>query len=63
MLDAFVTKLTCSIPRVKQIDPDFIMVTETWAHPALSDAVFAIQGYNLFRKDRPDRRGGGVTHV
>ena len=45
---------------VNQIDPDFIVVTETWAHSLLSDSVFAIKGYHLFRKDRFDRRGGGV---
>ena len=25
---------------VKELSPDFITVTETWAHPKLTDAVF-----------------------
>ena len=45
---------------VKDIDPDFITVTETWAYPALCDGVFSVVNYNLFRKDRIGRRGGGV---
>ena len=45
---------------VKSIDPDFITITETWARPTLCDSVFSIVGYNLFRKDRVGKRGGGV---
>ena len=44
----------------RDVDPDFIAITETWAHPSLSDSIFAVSSYNIFRKDRVKRRGGGV---
>ena len=40
---------------------DLIMITETWGRKAVNDAELALQGYRLFRRDREDRRGGGVA--
>ena len=39
---------------------DIIAVTETWFNEDIEDNLVSIYGYNLFRKDRPNRRGGGV---
>ena len=40
--------------------PFLIAITETWATPNLSDSVYNLDGYRLFRQDRIDRPGGGV---
>lgn len=38
-----------------------IFVNETWLDLGISDDVVALEGYILFRRDRADRRGGGVA--
>ena len=43
-----------------EIKPKLIAITETWAKPEIPDGIYALSGYNLFRDDRHDRRGGGV---
>ncbi len=40
--------------------PDVIGITESWAHPDITDAEVELDGYTLFRKDRVGKRGGGV---
>lgn len=40
-------------------EPDGIAVTESWCHQGVIDAELALQGYALFRCDRPDTRSGG----
>jgi len=46
---------------VHDIKPDIIGVTESWLTSAVLDSELALEGYDLFRKDRPvDRVGGGV---
>ena len=35
-------------------------VTETWFNEDIEDDLVSIYGYNLFHKDRLNRRGGGV---
>jgi len=46
---------------VHDLAPDFIGVTESWANSDIRDSELALEGYDLFRKDRPvDRLGGGV---
>ena len=46
---------------VHEINPDIIGVTESWASSSICDAELALQGYDLFRQDRPvAREGGGV---
>jgi hypothetical protein len=40
---------------------DFICLSETWLHSQISDTQIDIPGYQEpFRKDRKDKRGGGV---
>ena len=41
--------------------PDLIAVCETWFKPVMLDAMFNIDGYALFRRDRVRRTGGGVA--
>ena len=52
---------SCSEAPVK-----FIALTETWLWPYHSDAQVPIDGFNISRSDRKERRGGGVllySHV
>ena len=48
------------------LDPDLILITETWCNSEISDAYLAIEGYELqpdLRRDREDTekgRGGGL---
>jgi hypothetical protein len=37
-----------------------VAVTETWFSEDIDDSLASIRGYNFFRKDRPNRRGGDV---
>ena len=37
-----------------------IGITESWANEDIVDAELALTGYVMFRKDRRERRGGGV---
>ena len=39
---------------------NLVAVTETWLSEEMEDNLVSISGYNLFRKDRPCRHGGGV---
>ena len=45
---------------VADIDPHVIGITESWANKDIVDVELALTGYILFRKDRRERRGGGV---
>ena len=46
---------------VYDINPDIIGVTESWTGCHVSDIKLALNGYDLFRQDKPiDRDGGGV---
>ena len=38
--------------------PHIICLTETWLDV---HSKFKLEGYTIFRKDRPDRRGGGIA--
>lgn len=40
---------------------DIVGITETFAHPGVEDAELGLEGYNLFRKDRHEQKGGGVA--
>ena len=40
---------------------DFVAVTESWLHADLPDSAVGIGGYEVHRKDRSGRRGGGVA--
>ena len=39
---------------------DLIGITETWATTDIQDAELAIKGFNMFRTDRPNSKGGGL---
>ena len=46
---------------INSIKPDVIGVTETWANEDILDSELSLDGYDIFRRDRPvDRVGGGV---
>ena len=45
---------------VADINPRVIGITESWANNDILDAELALTGYVMFRKDRRERRGGGV---
>ena len=40
--------------------PSVVAVTESWLNSDIEDGLVSINGYNIFRKDRPSRRGGGI---
>ena len=46
---------------VAYVDLHIIGITETWANKDIVDAELALTGYVMFRKDRRERRGGGVV--
>ena len=53
---------------IGSIDPDVVIVTETWLTERHIDELFMMPGYTLFRRDRHQikdngkmRRGGGVA--
>ena len=39
---------------------NLVAVTETWLNDDIEDNLVSIRGYNIFRRDRPHRRGGEV---
>ena len=39
---------------------DLVFVVETWLNKTLQDALICPQGYNIIRRDRSDKRGGGI---
>ena len=52
-LDEFSAQLTTS-------GMDVRVITESWLHSYIDSAYISIPGYVLYRRDRPDREGGGV---
>ena len=42
------------------LNVDVIGVTETWLTSDISDSEIQLAGYEMFRKDRDNARGGGV---
>jgi len=45
------------------VNVDILAVTETWLSEDVIDQQLAIDGYNLYRKDRGDARGGVCLYV
>ena len=45
---------------VDEIKPHIIGITESWANNDITDAELGLEGYEMFRKDRMGKRGGGV---
>nr|CAI5826100.1 unnamed protein product [Callosobruchus analis] len=42
---------------------DFITVSETWLKPNIPNSVIDLNNYNLYRKDRLIKRGGGLASL
>jgi len=40
--------------------PNFIFCNETWLHEAIPDSLIEIKNYNFIRKDRKNKKGGGI---
>ena len=40
--------------------PHIISVTETWGKERMGDAIFSVDGYNIYRNDRGKGTGGGT---
>ena len=38
-----------------------LFLTETFLHSTVCDSLYEVSGYKLFRKDRMDKKGGGVA--
>ena len=45
---------------IYSLNPDVVVITETFLSSKHSDSLFHIDGFITFRKDRPKRKGGGV---
>ena len=52
-IDELTSFLSCRQPSV-------VAVTESWLNSDIEDGLVSINEYNIFRKDRPSRRGGGI---
>lgn len=44
---------------VHELNPDIIMITETWAKEEINDAELKLEDYEIFRNDRKHAKGGG----
>ena len=45
---------------VEERKPQIISVTESWGEEWISDGIFALKGYTMYRDDRNRMRGGGA---
>lgn len=43
--------------------PDFVVISETWLKPSVSDNVMQVGGFNVFQTDRKGRAGGVAIYV
>ena len=58
---SIINKIDYMRAKVKVLEPDIIGVTESWADERIADEEIAIDGYEMFRRDRMlDIKGGGV---
>ena len=58
---SLMNKLDEFVANVHAFNPDVVGVTESWANDDIDDIELSVDGYTMFRKDRPtNRRGGGV---
>nr|VZH90178.1 unnamed protein product [Spirometra erinaceieuropaei] len=44
-----------------ELSPDVLAVTETWLSGNISDNEVALPGYQIYRRDREHRQGGGIV--
>lgn len=42
------------------VKPTFVVITESWLSPDILDSTINIKGFNIFRRDRLNKRGGGI---
>lgn len=61
VIASLITKFDQFLVEVNKIKPDFIVITESWLTASVMDAAIHINGYQVFRKDRLYRRGGGIV--
>ena len=45
---------------MKTLQIDVLCISETWLHAQLGDKEVSVEGYDIIRKDRTNKRGGGV---
>nr|VZI48449.1 unnamed protein product [Spirometra erinaceieuropaei] len=43
------------------LSPDVLAITETWLSGNISDSQVALPGYQIYRRDREHRQGGGIV--
>ena len=59
-----IRSLTPKSDQIKQLlmesNLDYLFLSETWLHTNSPAAALIVPGYNIFRRDRPDDRWGGV---
>ena len=53
-------KLQCLHNFVMNSKYDFIFIVETWLHQLIEDQLVCPTGYNIIRRDRENRKGGGI---
>ena len=53
-------KMKESVVMLSHQHVDVAAITETWLHHDIDNDLIQIANYNLFRQDRPSKRGGGV---
>ena len=56
-------KLTEVKHLVSQKNLKIIGITETWASEDMTDAEFHLEHFEMYRKDRKGRKGGGVAYL
>lgn len=44
----------------EQSRPHIFIITESWLSPVIQDSFITIANYDLYRKDRTGKKGGGV---
>jgi hypothetical protein len=64
-VDCFYTNANSIVAKMTEIrertlEYDIIGISESWGREKIGDAELTIDGFDMFRKDRKDRIGGGV---
>ena len=45
---------------VTDLKPQIISITESWGDECITDGIFALDGYTMYRNDRQEIKGGGT---
>ena len=48
---------------VEEKKPQIISITESWGEEWISDGIYALKGYTMYRDDRNRMRGGGLYYT